>query len=119
MHTIYCKGMIDMLNKDNFISTTFLQQNISKTIDKVKSEDIIVIRNNRLEAAIISIEKYNKLLEVIEWEKTCSILDSYPIENIDKAEEKEISEKTAKMKREKLYSEEEIERVAQESVEYD
>ncbi|MGV8146475.1 MAG: type II toxin-antitoxin system Phd/YefM family antitoxin [Alkaliphilus sp.] len=108
-----------MLNKDNFISTTFLQQNVSKTIDKVKNEDIIVIRNNRLEAAIISIEKYNKLLEVIEWEKTCSILDSYPIENIDEAEEKDISEKIAEMKKEKLYSPEEIENVAEESVEYD
>ncbi|MCD5414541.1 MAG: type II toxin-antitoxin system Phd/YefM family antitoxin [Clostridiales bacterium] len=108
-----------MLNKDNFISTTFLQQNVSKTIDKVENEDVIVIRNNRLEAAIISIEKYNKLLEVIEWEKTCSILDSYPFENIDEAEEKEISEKISTMKREKLYSKEEIECVAEESVEYD
>ncbi|MBN4074618.1 type II toxin-antitoxin system Phd/YefM family antitoxin [bacterium AH-315-E09] len=108
-----------MLNKDNFISTTFLQQNVSKTIDKVKNEDIIVIRNNKLEAAIISIEKYNKLLEVMEWEKTCSILDSYPIENTDEAEEKEISEKITKMKKEKLYSPEEIENVAEKSVEYD
>jgi PHD/YefM family antitoxin component YafN of YafNO toxin-antitoxin module len=48
-----------MLIQDRFISTSELQQNVAKTIDKAKKEDVIIIRNNKLEAAIISIDKYS------------------------------------------------------------
>ncbi|MHB8065178.1 MAG: type II toxin-antitoxin system Phd/YefM family antitoxin, partial [Ruminiclostridium sp.] len=51
-----------MIIQDRFVSTSELQQNVAKTIEKAKKEDIIIIRNNKLEAAIISIDKYNQFL---------------------------------------------------------
>ncbi len=65
-----------MLIQDKFISTSELQQNVSKTIDKSKHQDIIIIRNNKLEAAIISIDRYNQYLEYLEWKKISDTLNS-------------------------------------------
>lgn len=79
-----------MLAQDKFISASELQQNLAKTIDKAKNDDVIIIRNNKLEAAIISIEKYNQLQQYLEWKQLSSALDSLPIESIDDDEAKRI-----------------------------
>ncbi|MGI6085641.1 MAG: type II toxin-antitoxin system Phd/YefM family antitoxin [Acetivibrionales bacterium] len=88
-----------MLIQDRFISTSELQQNVAKTIDKAKKEDIIVIRNNKLEAAIISIDKYNQFLEYMEWKKLSDALDKVPIEYISDKDSLHIMEMLSKAKK--------------------
>lgn len=101
-----------MLIKENFISATELQQNISKTIDKVKSEDVVIIRNNKLEAVIISIDKYNEFLKLLEWKKNVEILEQYPLENLNREEELEIEQKITNINKKELYTIDDIEKIA-------
>lgn len=108
-----------MLIKENFISTTELQQNVSKTIDKVKKEDIVIIRNNKLEAVIISIEKYNEMLQLLEWKKNLEILDKYPVEELGEEEMRRISKKVSDSKKEELFSMEDIEKIAEDGEDYE
>jgi PHD/YefM family antitoxin component YafN of YafNO toxin-antitoxin module len=46
----------------------------------LKKAYYLIIRNNKLEAAIISIEKYNQFLEYIEWKKVRDSLDNSPLD---------------------------------------
>lgn len=102
-----------MLLQHRFISTSELQQNVAKTIDKAKKEDVIIIRNNKLEAAIISIDKYNQFLEYMEWKKVSGALDVLPLENIAHDELLNDMETLAKAKGESRFTAEDIERVAE------
>jgi PHD/YefM family antitoxin component YafN of YafNO toxin-antitoxin module len=102
-----------MLIQDRFVSTSELQQNVAKTIDKAKKDDVIIIRNNKLEAAIISIDKYNKFLEYMEWKKVSDALDALPLENVPNDEISHDMKILAKERREKCFTSEDIERVAE------
>lgn len=108
-----------MLLQEKFISTSELQQNVSKTIDKAKHEDVIIIRNNKLEAAIISIEKYNQFLEYLEWKKLSDALNELPAEYVSMEEGSEAMKLLALARKERKYSAEDIEKVAENNVEYD
>ena len=101
-----------MIIKDNFISASELQQNVSKTIDRAKQDDIIVIRNNKLEAAIISIEKYNYFLEYMEWKKISEALDNAPIEQVSCEESERVVRVLSSAKKEARFTAEDIERIA-------
>jgi PHD/YefM family antitoxin component YafN of YafNO toxin-antitoxin module len=101
-----------MLIQDNFISTSELQQNVSKTIDRAKQDDIIVIRNNKLEAAIISIEKYNCFLEYVEWKKISEALDNMPIEQVSPEEATRVAGVPGSARRETRFTAEDIEKMA-------
>jgi PHD/YefM family antitoxin component YafN of YafNO toxin-antitoxin module len=103
-----------MLNQERFISSSELQQNVSKTIDKVKQDDIIIIRNNRLEAAMISIDKYNQFLEYLEWKKLSDALDALPEEYVTESEAQELTVIHERASNEESYSIEDIERMAKE-----
>lgn len=105
--------------QDHFISTSELQQNIAKTIEKAKREDIIIIRNNKLEAAIIGIDKYNQFLEYLEWKKISDALDNMPVEQLSKAEAEKDMIKLAKGRLEPRFSAEDIEKIAESGEEYD
>jgi PHD/YefM family antitoxin component YafN of YafNO toxin-antitoxin module len=107
------KRRLEMLIQDRFISTSELQQNVAKTIDKAKKEDVIIIRNNKLEAAIISIDKYNQLLEYLEWKKVCDALDNLPIEHVSDREASRAMEALSKAKGEPRFTSEDIEKVAE------
>ncbi len=107
-----------MLIQDRFISTSELQQNVAKTIDKAKKEDIIIIRNNKLEAAIISIEKYNQFLEYIEWKKISDALDNMPIEYVSEEDVQHHMSILSQAKAEKRFTAEEIEKVAESESDY-
>lgn len=107
-----------MLIQDRFISTSELQQNVAKTIDKAKKEDVIVIRNNKLEAAIISIDKYNQFLEYMEWRKLSDALDNLPIENVSDIDILDVVEILSRAKREQRFTENDIEKVAENGSDY-
>ncbi len=107
-----------MLIQDRFISTSELQQNVAKTIDKAKKEDIIIIRNNKLEAAIISIEKYNQFLEYIEWKKISDALDNMPIEYVSEEDVMHHMSILSQAKPEKRFTAEDIEKVAESESDY-
>lgn len=107
-----------MLIQDRFISTSELQQNVAKTIDKAKKEDVIIIRNNKLEVAIISIDKYNQFLEYIEWRKLCDALDNLSIENVSKIDNLYDMETLSKAKKEQRFTADDIEKVAENGSEY-
>lgn len=108
-----------MLIQDRFISTSELQQNVAKTIDKAKKDDVIIIRNNKLEAAIISIDKYNKLMEYMEWRKLSDALDALPLEN-ENDEELAYAMKALKNSEGKeRFTTEDIEKVAESKSSYD
>ena len=96
--------------QDNFISTSELQQNIAKTIDKAKKEDIIIIRNNKLEAAIIGIDKYNQFLEFLEWKKISDALDNLPAEEVPKIIYENDMKKLEKGRHEHRFTAEDIEK---------
>jgi PHD/YefM family antitoxin component YafN of YafNO toxin-antitoxin module len=102
-----------MLLQDRFVSTTELQQSVSKTIDKAKTEDIIIIRNNKIEAAIIGINKYNEFLEYLEWKKANEKLDNIPVEYITEDEAKRINKKVELALNEPKFSIEDIEKLAE------
>jgi PHD/YefM family antitoxin component YafN of YafNO toxin-antitoxin module len=108
-----------MLIQDKFISTSELQQNVSKTIDKSKHQDIIIIRNNKLEAAIISIDRYNQYLEYLEWKKISDTLDELPSENISAAESDRIASLIQQAKTQKKFTMDEIEKIAETGEGYD
>ncbi len=99
--------------QDKFISTSELQQNVSKTIDRAKVEDIIIIRNNKLEAAIISIEKYDEFLNYLEWKKISDALDNSPIEETTKNEAKRVKKLLEMSKAEPHFTSDDIERMAE------
>lgn len=101
-----------MLIQDRFISISELQQNVAKTIDKAKKEDIIIIRNNKLEAAIISIDKYNQFLEYMEWKKISEALDNMELEHVSDKDISRDMEILAAAKEEPRYTADEIEKVA-------
>lgn len=101
-----------MINQDRFISSSELQQNVSKTIDKAKVDDIIIIRNNKLEAAMISIDKYNQFLEYLQWKKLSDTLDNLPEEFLSDKENKEFQLIHEKALQEERYSIDEIEKMA-------
>ena len=103
-----------MLIQDNFISTSELQQNVSKTIDRAKQDDIIIIRNNKLEAAIISIEKYNQFLEYIEWKKISDALDNAPLEQVSHEEAERVAGLLSSARKESRFTAEDIEKMASE-----
>ncbi len=107
-----------MLIQDRFISTSELQQNVAKTIDKAKKEDIIIIRNNKLEAAIISIEKYNQLLEYIEWKKISDALDNMPMEDVSDEDVKHHMSILSQANTEKRFTAEDIEKIAESDSDY-
>ncbi len=102
-----------MLIQDRFISTSELQQNVAKTIDKAKKEDVIIIRNNKLEAAIISIDKYNQFLEYVEWKKVSDALDALPLEDVSDNEISHVMKILVKEKGNRRFTSEDIERVAE------
>lgn len=110
-----------MLIQDRFVSTTELQQNVARTIDKAKNEDIIVIRNNKLEAAIISIEKYNQLQEYLEWKKLSQALENMETEEISKEKSQSLMNMNLleKDRRGKRYNREDIEKVAEDEGKYE
>lgn len=108
-----------MLMQDKFISTSELQQNVARTIDKAKHEDIIIIRNNKLEAAIISIEKYNQFLEYMEWKKISDALDNIPAEQLSRDEAIKIMHLLARSKEEPRFTSEDIEKLAESGVDAD
>ncbi len=108
-----------MLIQDKFISTSELQQNVSKTIDRAKLDDIIIIRNNKLEAAIISIEKYNQFLEYMEWKKISDALDNTPMEYISQEEARKVKELLKKSQKEKRFTAEDIEKIAEDGANVD
>lgn len=103
-----------MIIQDNFISASELQQNVSKTIDRAKQDDIIVIRNNKLEAAIISIEKYNYFLEYLEWRKISEALDNAPIEQVSPEEAERVAGLLSSSKKDERFTAEDIEKMASE-----
>ena len=103
-----------MIIQENFISASELQQNVSKTIDRAKQDDIIVIRNNKLEAAIISIEKYNNFLEYLEWKKISEALDNEPAEQVSPEEAERVTELLGNSKMEARFTAEDIEKMASE-----
>jgi len=107
-----------MLIQDRFVSTSELQQNVAKTIEKAKKEDIIIIRNNRLEAAIISIDKYNQFLEYMEWKKISDALNALPVEYVSDDEILLDIEALARAKEEQRYTSEDIEKIAESGKEY-
>ena len=107
-----------MLIQDRFISTSELQQNVAKTIDKAKKEDVIIIRNNKLEAAIISIDKYNQFLEYMEWKKVSDALEALPLGNVSNDEILHDMEALAKSKAELRFIAEDIEKVAESGNDY-
>lgn len=107
-----------MLIQDRFISTSELQQNVAKTIDKAKKDDVIIIRNNKLEAAIISIEKYNQLLEYLEWKKVSDALDNLPLEHVSNSEVLQAMDALSKAKDEPRFTSEDIEKVAESESDY-
>lgn len=107
-----------MLIQDRFISTSELQQNVAKTIDKAKKEDIIIIRNNKLEAAIISIEKYNQFLQYLEWKRVSDALDSSPVEYVSDEESRQHMNILIQAKKEKRFTAEDIEKVAESETNY-
>lgn len=107
-----------MLIQDRFISTTELQQNVAKTIDKAKKDDIIIIRNNKLEAAIISIDKYNQYLEYVEWKKLSDALDNLPTEYVSDKDTLNYMKILAKAKEEPRFTAEDIEGVAESQSDY-
>jgi PHD/YefM family antitoxin component YafN of YafNO toxin-antitoxin module len=102
-----------LLIQDNFISSTELQQNVSKTIDKAKSSDVIIIRNNKLEAAIISIDKYNHFLEYMEWKKISDSLDTAPIEHVSDDEAARVKQLLDKSKEGSPFTAEDIEKMVE------
>lgn len=108
-----------MLIQNKFISTSELQQNVSKTIDKSKHQDIIVIRNNKLEAAIINIDRYNQFLEYLEWKKISDTLDELPSENISAAEADRIASLIQQARTQKKFTIDEIEKIAETGEGYD
>jgi PHD/YefM family antitoxin component YafN of YafNO toxin-antitoxin module len=108
-----------MLIQDRFISTSELQQNVSKTIDKSKHEDIIIIRNNKLEAAIIGIDRYNQFLEYLEWKKLSDALDELPYENISDVESERVVSLIQQAKMQKRFTADEIEKIAETGEPYD
>ena len=65
-----------MLLKEKFVSTTELQRNLTNTIEKAKKEDILIMKNNKPEVAMIPISWYEeflefkKLKEIKIWEKS-------------------------------------------------
>lgn len=107
-----------MLIQDRFISTSELQQNVARTIDKAKTEDVIIIRNNKLEAAIISIDKYNQFLEYMEWRKLSDALDHLSLENVSNEDNLHDMETLSKAKKEQRFTADDIERVAENGSEY-
>ncbi|GAB1475638.1 hypothetical protein MASR2M70_04700 [Bacillota bacterium] len=107
-----------MLIQDRFVSTSELQQNVAKTIDKAKEEDVIIIRNNKLEAAIISIEKYNQFLEYIEWKKISAALDELSIERASDIDLLRDMETLSKAKKEPRFTAGDIEKVAESQSDY-
>jgi PHD/YefM family antitoxin component YafN of YafNO toxin-antitoxin module len=107
-----------MFIQDRFISTSELQQNVARTIDKAKKEDVIIIRNNKLEAAIISIDKYNQFMEYLEWKKLSNALNKLPIETVNEEIILHDLNKLDKAKKEKRYSIEDIENVAESETDY-
>jgi len=108
-----------MLIQDRFISSSELQQNVSKTIDKAKMDDVIIIRNNKLEAAIISIEKYNQFLEYMEWKKISDALDNVPVEQVSQDEESKAIQLLAKSKKEPRFTADDIEKMAENGADTD
>lgn len=102
-----------MFIQDKFISTTELQQNVSKTIDRAKVDDIVIIRNNKLEAAIIGIDKYNQFLEYLEWKKISEALDNAPVEYASPEETDNAMELLVKAKKERRFKAEDIEQIAE------
>ncbi len=108
-----------MLLQNKFISTSELQQNVSKTIDKAKVNDVIVIRNNKLEAAIISIEKYNEFLEYVEWKNLSEKLDNILTEYVSEIEANEVMQLMEKARKEERYTIEDIEKLADSGVDTD
>jgi PHD/YefM family antitoxin component YafN of YafNO toxin-antitoxin module len=107
-----------MLIQDRFISTSELQQNVAKTIDKAKKEDVIIIRNNKLEAAIISIDKYNQFLEYMEWRKISDALDDLSVEHVSDIDILHDMEALSKAKGEPRFTAEDIEKVAESGSDY-
>lgn len=107
-----------MLIQDRFISTSELQQNVAKTIDKAKKDDVIIIRNNKLEAAIISIDKYNQFLEYMEWKKISEALDNLPVEHVSNTDAFHDMDALLKAKGEPRYTAEDIEKVAEDKGNY-
>lgn len=107
-----------MLIQDRFISTSELQQNVAKTIDKAKKDDVIIIRNNKLEAAIISIDKYNLFLEYMEWRKISDALDNLPVEYVSDNELLHDMKALSKSKGEMRFTAEDIEKIAESETDY-
>lgn len=105
-----------MLIQDKFISSTELQQNVSKTIDKAKFSDVIIIRNNKLEAAIISIDKYNHFLEYMEWKKISDSLDMAPIEDVSGDEAARAMQLLDNSKKEPQFTAEDIEKLVADGI---
>jgi prevent-host-death family protein len=112
------RGEREMLIQDRFISTSELQQNVAKTIDKAKKDDVIIVRNNKLEVAIISIDKYNQFLKYLEWRKLSEALDNLSTENVSEIDSLHVMEILSKAKKEQRYTEDEIEKVAENGSEY-
>ena len=102
-----------MIIQDRFVSTSELQQNVAKTIEKAKKEDVIIIRNNKLEAAIISIDKYNQFLEYMEWKKISDALDDLPVEYVSNVEVSHDMEVLSRAKGESRFTAEDIEKIAE------
>ncbi|WP_028309258.1 type II toxin-antitoxin system Phd/YefM family antitoxin [Desulfitibacter alkalitolerans] len=107
-----------MFTQDKFISTSELQQNVSKTIDKVKNQDVIIIRNNKLEAAIISIEKYNQFLDYLQWKNISDALDKLPTENISNKEADKAIALLRHAQKEQKFTADEIEKIAESGIDY-
>ena len=53
-----------MILKDKFISTTELQRNLTSALERAKREDILIMKNNKPEVAMIPISWYEEILEL-------------------------------------------------------
>lgn len=53
-------------DKEQIVSVTDLQRNLGRVMDKARSKDVIVMRNNHPSLVLLSFERYEELAELAE-----------------------------------------------------
>ncbi|MEW6426075.1 MAG: type II toxin-antitoxin system Phd/YefM family antitoxin [Bacillota bacterium] len=53
-------------DKEQIVSVTDLQRNLGRVIDKARSKDVIVMRNNYPSLVLLSFERYEELSDLAE-----------------------------------------------------